>query len=117
MESEQKQRNDSKVIAAAAVGAIPADQLRTLPYFQNRGAQFVQRALINDKQGRIERAFSDTLKWHVESKGGGEGSLFCIIDGCKTHEEVMLTVFQWLATNVGNAILQEAMKEADKVKS
>lgn len=96
--------NEEKIVQSAR--AIPTDQLLTLPYFQNRGSQFIDRALINDDQGKRELAFSDVIKKHHEGCGCGFNH---ITDGDPKANEIAFTVFQWLTTNVGSAVLEQAL--------
>ena len=97
--------SDQKVIEA--IKHIPVEQIMELEYFKNRGRFFLVRGLINDKQGDKERAFSDVIKHHHE--------LFDL-RGLFTDDELpaVFTTFQWLATNVGGSILEEALKAVGK---
>lgn len=88
------------------LGKIPADQISSLPYFQNRGCHFVSRAFIADKTGDNERVFSDVIKAFHERNNNSVLS---------NHSEDSLnayfTTFQWLATNIGQSVLSDALNQ------
>lgn len=89
---------------------MPFDQLKNIDYFNNRGERFVERALINDKQGLNELAFSDTIKkFHEHSFNVGGIGLEAIVGSDPVSIKAALTAFQWLTTNVGSAVLDEAL--------
>jgi len=97
---------DKKVIES--LKHIPVDQIKSLPWFQNRGHHFIDRALIQDKQGARELVFSDTIKKLYESNNLPDSFRMC-----ETHEELVFTVFQWLTTNCGRSALEEAFNKTD----
>jgi len=99
-------QTEEKIIGS--VRNIPVDQLLTLEYFQNRGVHFLKRALVNDETGKRELAFSDTIKAHHEESGCGINHL---TEGDEKFNEIAFSVFQWLTTNVGSAVLDEALKK------
>jgi hypothetical protein len=92
---------------------IPEDQLLSLEYFQNRGDHFINRAFIDDKQGERDRIYSDVIKDFHEGCGS---NLTNIVGNDPVALKAAFTTFQWLSTNVGSAVLQEAlMKTGQKV--
>ena len=94
--------NEEKVIAS--IKNIPMDQLLNLDYFKNRGLWFIERALIDDAQGRRELAFSDAIKDYADNNQAG----LTFADGL--DEMTVLTTFQWLTTNVGGSVLSDALR-------
>ena len=91
---------------------ISKDELLTLPFFKNRGSWFLERAFIPDDTGRRELDFSNAIKkFHEDSHSGGVNGM---IKDCKTKEEAAFTIFQWLTTNIGNSVLEEALKSVGK---
>lgn len=112
IEQERKQINRNQKISSA-IKYIPIDQIMQLDYFKNRGARFIPRALSNDKQSERERAFSDVIKkFHEQSCTGGMVN----IAETKTDEALqsVFTTFQWLATNIGNSVLEQALQAVGK---
>ena len=97
---------DEKIISA--IKSIPIEQVLSLDYFKNRGKLFVERALIQDAQGKRELAFSDTAKAYVEQSH----TWFLATEDI--DEETFFTVFQWLTTNVGSSVLKDALKATDR---
>ena len=97
---------DEKIISA--IKSIPLEQVLSLDYFKNRGKLFIERALIQDDQGKRELAFSDAAKAYVEQS---HTSFLAIED---IDEETFFTVFQWLTTNVGSSVLEDALKATDR---
>ena len=91
---------------------IPEEQLRTLPYFKNRGIMFLIRAFISDDQGDRDRHFSDAIKEYHESYSSSFLQGVCESD---RDFEVAFTVFQWLSTNIGGSVLVDALKRVGKV--
>lgn len=100
---------EQKIIGA--VKHIPAEQIAELDYFKNRGSRFIERALINDKQGERERLFSDVIKSFHEGMGS---NMINIVDDSSGKLEAAFTTFQWLTTNVGSAVLEEALNAVGK---
>lgn len=95
-----------------SVGSIPVDQILSLPYFQNRGRYFARRALIQDKTGKRELAFSDAIKQFHEQKH--DGGMATIVGADPVALEACFTTFQWLATNCGRATLEAALLKCGK---
>lgn len=97
----------------SAVKHISIDELKTLPFFQSRGRRFIPRALVDDVQGHKELAFSNAIKrYHERLITDG---LAGIIESDSEEElEAAFTLFQWLATNVGSGMLDEALKAIGK---
>ena len=90
---------------------IPEDQLRSLDYFQNRGDRFISRCFVEDKQANNERAFSDSIKEYHELRGSG---LSGIVEDNDVSIKAAFTLFQWLTTNVGSAVLEEALNKTGR---
>lgn len=85
---------------------VPVDELLQLPFFQNRGAHFLDRALVDDEQGERELIFSNTIKRQFERTGFPAG-----FHKSETKEQAVFTMFQWLITNCGKSCLEEALNE------
>ena len=102
-------KEDEKIIAA--VKNIPIEQIKQLDYFKNRGRYFIQRALINDKVGHRELAFSDAIKRHHEISND---AIRHIVGDDDKAVEAAFTLFQWLTTNVGSAVLEDALRSIGK---
>ena len=96
-----------------AVRDIPTEELLSLDYFKNRGDFFIERALSDHPCGSYELAFSNAIKrFHELSLSTGGGGLFSIIGDDHVALKAALTVFQWLITNVGSSVLDEALEAA-----
>ncbi len=94
----------------SAIKHIPTDEIAALPYFKNRGKNFISRGLANDKTGERERAFSDVIKEFHE-----DGNSLCLIVGEDEAElRGAFTLFQWLTTNVGSVVLDKALRSTGK---
>jgi len=102
--------NDEKIIRS--IQHIPIEQLLKLDYFKNRGERFVERAFIDDRTGRNELAFSDAIKDFNDGYGGA--NLSHIVGNDPAAIKAAFTTFQWLATNVGSSVLEEALKATGK---
>lgn len=102
--------NEEKLISN--IKNIPVEQLMTLPYFENRGAFFLERALIQDAQGQRELTFSNEIKrYHEDSHSGGLNGL---VNGETDPLTIAFSVFQWLTTNVGGDVLRGALLETGR---
>lgn len=102
-----------------AVKDIPHGELLTLDYFKNRGEFFIERALIDDRCGAEELAFSNAIKhFHELSLRTGGGGLHSIVTNDPVALKASLTTFQWLMTNVGSSLLDTALEAAgyEKIK-
>lgn len=108
MQNEQINKN-----LITAVRDIPHEELLSLDYFKNRGEQFIQRALVDDRPGAEELAFSNAIKhFHELSLRTGGNGLYSIVGNDPIALKASFTTFQWLATNVGWSVLDEAFKAA-----
>lgn len=104
-----EERNAAKLVYLLSKTEV---DLTNLPYFHHRGKWFIERCGIQDAQGRKELAFSDAIKgYHQRINQGFD----MIIEGCTNSEQIVFTTFQWLATNVGSSVLEEALKASNKV--
>lgn len=104
---------DEEKIILAVRNEIPLEQLKQLEFFKNRGKHFIQRALIPDRQGKQELAFSNAIKRFYELNNL---NLVSVIKSDDPKDlEIAFTVFQWLATNIGRDVLSEALEQTDKV--
>lgn len=89
----------------ALIQRLPWEEIKEVPFFQNRGAYFMKRALIPDKQGELEFEVSDLTKRLFEA---GQ-----FPKGMQDNEERLLgslTTLQWLVTNCGLSSLDEILK-------
>lgn len=89
------------------INHIPKQQLLELDYFKNRGKRFLSRAFIDDAQGERERIFSDVIKNFHEGQGASLNTVLETDD--EEIIEAAFTLFQWLCTNVGSCVLEEAL--------
>ncbi|MAK91109.1 MAG: hypothetical protein CMI13_07750 [Oleibacter sp.] len=103
--AKTKERDNKNILGG--IGNIPEDQIKSLPYFQNRGRYFIRRALIQDKTGNRELAFSDAIKRFHEFQH--DGGMRNIVGDNQVALEAAFTTFQWLATNCGMATLEAAL--------
>lgn len=92
-----------------AIKHIPKEQLQSLPFFKNRGCWFIERALIDDAQGLDELKFSNAIKDYFERYDVNQ-----LTDKCESKEQVVFTVFQWLTTNIGKSVLEEALRDTGR---
>ncbi|AUR87769.1 pheromone/general odorant binding protein [Vibrio phage 1.104.O._10N.286.49.A12] len=88
---------------------IPKEELETLPFFKNRGCWFKERALIDDEQGFDELQFSNAIKEYFERHNVEQ-----LTERCSSKEEVVFTVFQWLTTNIGKSVLNDALSKTGR---
>lgn len=96
-----------------AVRDIPTDELLSLDYFKNRGDFFIERALSDHPCGSYELAFSNAIKrFHESSLRTGGGGLSTVVGDDPVSLKAMFTTFQWLITNVGSSVLDEALDAA-----
>ncbi len=86
---------------------VPEDELLKLPYFQNRGNLFLSRCFINDKQGERELIYADVIKNYHEQFGQ---SYFEQYFDTEAEITAGISTFQWLSTNIGRSVLEEALK-------
>lgn len=108
MNVEQQAKN-----LLTAVRDIPTEELLSLDYFKNRGDFFIERALSDHPCGSQELAFSNAIKrFHELSLSTGGGGLFSIVGNDPVALKTAFTVFQWLITNVGASLLDEALDAA-----
>lgn len=83
----------------------------------NRGVWFEKRALIDDLQGKSEVIFSDVIKDFSES-----GDFHALLRGpdcrCVGKDELQgaFTIFQWLTTNIGKSVLEEAQRKVKELE-
>jgi len=97
---------DEKIIRS--IQHIPVEQLLKLDYFKSRGERFVARAFIDDRTGHNELPFNDAIKDFHD--GYGVTNLTNIVGNDPAALKAAFTTFQWLATNVGSSVLEEALK-------
>lgn len=102
---------DRKYLEMLVLESGSLETIKNSDFFKNRGINFEARCFHGDKQAEDEFIFSSVIKDYHESGGA---PLSHIAGRSQEAINGALSLFQWLTTNIGKGVLEEALNKTGR---